>query len=142
MQAKNVLYAAVGAQVVVARKVSDQVSAFSGRVSEETANYTKTAEKTIDGWASEGEKFVNKVSEGKVAEEISSKVDLDQAKEQVSKLRAQLEGHARHVALIVSTREGRGSQRIGKTKRQDHRCQEASRQKAGYQKAGYQKAGR
>ena len=91
MQAKNVLYAAVGAQVVVARKVSDQVSAFSGRVSEETANYTKTAEKTIDGWASEGEKFVNKVSEGKVAEEISSKVDLDQAKEQVSKLRAQLE---------------------------------------------------
>ena len=28
MQAKNVLYAAVGAQVVVARKVSDQVSAL------------------------------------------------------------------------------------------------------------------
>ena len=91
MQAKNVLYAAVGAPVVVARKVSDQVSTFSGRVSEETTNYTKVAEKTIDVWATEGEKLINRVSEGKLAEEISSKVDLDQAKEQVSKLRDQLE---------------------------------------------------
>ena len=91
MQAKNVLYAAVGAPVVVARRVSDQVNAFSGRVSEDTANYTKVAEKAIDGWATEGKKFVNMVTEGKVAEEISSKVDLDQAKEQVSKLRDQLE---------------------------------------------------
>ena len=91
MQAKNVLYAAVGAPVVVARKVSDQVSTLSGRIHEERANYTKAAEKTIDSWATEGEKFVNRVSEVKVAEEISSKVDLDQAKEQVSKLRDQLE---------------------------------------------------
>jgi len=91
MQAKNVLYAAVGAPVVVARKVSDQVSTFSGRVSEETASYTKVAEKTIDSWATEGEKIVNRVSEGKLAAEITSKVDLDQAKEQVSKLRDQLE---------------------------------------------------
>ena len=91
MQAKKVLYAAVGAPVVVARKVSDQVSTLSGRVHEGRANYTKAAEKTIDSWATKGEKFVNRVSEGKVAEEISSKVDLDQAKEQVSKLRDQLE---------------------------------------------------
>ena len=91
MQAKNVLYAAVGAPVVAARKVSDQVSDFRGKVSKETAGYTEKAEKAIDGWAAEGEKVVSQISEGKVVEEISQKVDLDQAKEQVSKLRDQLE---------------------------------------------------
>lgn len=91
MQARNVLYAAVGAPVVAARKVSDQVSTLKGRFSEETTNYTKVANKTIDEWATEGEKVVSGIREGKVVEEISQKVDLDQAKEQVSKLRDQLE---------------------------------------------------
>jgi hypothetical protein len=90
-QAKNVLYAAVGAPVVAARKVNDQVSTLKGRFSEETTNYTKAANKTIDEWAAEGEKVVSGIREGKVVEEISQKVDLDQAKEQVSKLRDQLE---------------------------------------------------
>jgi len=95
MQTKSVLYAAVGAPVVVARKVSgalnDQVSTLKGRVGEEKANYTKKAGQTIDDWAVEGEKIVSQVSEKKVVEDISSKVDLDQAKQQVSKLRDQLE---------------------------------------------------
>jgi hypothetical protein len=91
MQAKSVLYAAVGAPVVAARKVGDQVSTLRGKVSKETANYSEVATRAIDGWAAEGEKVVNQITEGKVVEEISSKVDLDQAKEQVSKLRDQLE---------------------------------------------------
>jgi hypothetical protein len=91
MQAKSVLYAAVGAPVVAARKVTDQVNGLKGRVSKETSNYTEVANKAIDGWATEGEKVVSRISEGKVVEEISSKVDLDQAKEQVGKLRDQLE---------------------------------------------------
>jgi hypothetical protein len=91
MQTKSVLYAAVGAPVVAARKVSDKASELRGKMEEQTASYGKTAEKTIDSWAIEGEKIVSKVSEGKVVEEISSKVDLDQAKEQVGKLRDQLE---------------------------------------------------
>lgn len=91
MQAKNVLYAAVGAPVVAARKVTDRVSELRGRVSKETANYGEVANKAIDGWASEGEKVVAGIREGKVVEEISQKVDFDQAKEQVSKLRDQLE---------------------------------------------------
>jgi hypothetical protein len=91
MQTKSVLYAAVGAPVVAARKVSDKASALKGKVEEHRVSYGKTAEKTIDSWAVEGEKIVSKVSEGKVVEEISSKVDLDQAKEQVGKLRVQLE---------------------------------------------------
>ena len=91
MQTKSVLYAAVGAPVVAARKVSDKVEALKGKVGEETASYGKAAEKAIEHWAVEGEKIVSRVSEGKVVEEISSKVDLDQAKEQVGKLRDQLE---------------------------------------------------
>ncbi len=91
MQAKNVLYAAVGAPVVAARKVTDQVNELRGRVSKETANYSEAANKAIDDWAAEGEKVVSRIGEGKVVEEISQKVDLDQAKEQVGKLRDQLE---------------------------------------------------
>lgn len=91
MQAKNVLYAAVGAPVVAARKMGEQVSALKGRVTKETTTYTKAANQAFDDWASEGEKVVSRISEGKVVEEITQKVDLDQAKEQVSKLRDQLE---------------------------------------------------
>lgn len=91
MQAKNVLYAAVGAPVVAARKVTDRVTDLKGRVSKETTSYTEAANKAIDDWATEGEKVVTEIRDGKVVEEISQKVDLDQAKEQVSKLRDQLE---------------------------------------------------
>jgi hypothetical protein len=91
MQAKNVLYAAVGAPVVAARKVSSQMTVLKDKVTEEKASYTEVANKAIDGWAVEGEKVVTGIREGKVVEEISQKVDLDQAKEQVSKLRDQLE---------------------------------------------------
>jgi hypothetical protein len=91
MQAKSVLYAAVGAPVVAARKVTGQVTVIKDKVSKETSDYTKVANKAIDGWAVEGEKVVSRISEGKVVEEISAKVDLDGAKEQVSKLRDQLE---------------------------------------------------
>ena len=91
MEAKNVLYAAVGAPVVAARKVGDRVGALKERFSKERISYTEAAEKAISDWAAEGEKLVEKLSDGKVVEEISAKVDLDQAKEQVGKLRDQLE---------------------------------------------------
>ncbi|HJS71090.1 MAG TPA: hypothetical protein VJ858_00040 [Acidimicrobiia bacterium] len=91
MQAKSVLYAAVGAPVVAARKVSSQVTVIKDKVTVEKASYTEVANKAIDEWAVEGEKVVAGIREGKVVEEISQKVDLDQAKEQVSKLRDQLE---------------------------------------------------
>lgn len=91
MQAKSVLYAAVGAPVVVAKKVGEKAEALKGKVSEQRTSYGEAAERTIDGWATEGQKVVTRISEGRVVEEISSKVDLDQAKEQVGKLRDQLE---------------------------------------------------
>ncbi len=91
MQTKSVLYAAVGAPVVAARKVGDRVGVMKDKVGEKKTARSKAAEAAIEGWAVEGEKVITRVSEGKVVEEISSKVDLDQAKEQVSKLRDQLE---------------------------------------------------
>jgi hypothetical protein len=91
MKAKSVLYAAVGAPVVAARKVSDQVTSLREQVSKETTGYSEAANKAIDDWAAEGEKVLSRIGDGKVVEEISQKVDLDQAKEQVSKLRDQLE---------------------------------------------------
>jgi topoisomerase IA-like protein len=91
MQAKNVLYAAVGAPVVAAKKVGDQVGALRERVNKGATTYTEAAEKAMNNWATEGEKMVSRISDGAVVEEISQKMDLDQAKEQVSKLRDQLE---------------------------------------------------
>lgn len=91
MKTKNILYAAVGAPVVAARKVGDKVGDLRSKLSEEANGYTHVAEKTIDEWAVEGEKIINRISDGRVVDEIAAKVDLDQAKEQVTKLRDQLE---------------------------------------------------
>jgi hypothetical protein len=91
MNTKNVLYAAVGAPVVAARKVGAKAGEVKSKLTEGATEYGQVAEKAIDGWAVEGEKVVGRITDGKVVEEISSKVDLDQAKEQVSKLRDQLE---------------------------------------------------
>ncbi len=91
METKSVLYAAVGAPVVAARKVGTKVHDLRAKVSKEATAYGKATEKAFDSWAVEGEKVVGRISDGKVVDEITSKVDLDQAKEQVSKLRDQLE---------------------------------------------------
>jgi hypothetical protein len=91
MKTKDILYAAVGAPVVAARKVGDKVEDLRSKLSEEATGYGQAAEKAIDKWAVEGEKVVSRISDGKVVDEITAKVDLDQAKEQVSKLRDQLE---------------------------------------------------
>ena len=91
MQAKDVLYAAVGAPVVAARKVTDQVQVLKEKLEEEKASYQKDLQQAFETWAGEGEKLLSRLKEGKVVEELSTKMDLDQAKEQVGKLRDQLE---------------------------------------------------
>ena len=52
---------------------------------------TKTANKRMSIWATEGEKMVNKLSDAKVVDDIASRVDFDQVSTQVNKLRDQLE---------------------------------------------------
>src|SRR3970282_1004229 len=91
MKTTNILYAAVGAPVVAARKVGDKVGDLRSKLSEEATGYKQVAEKTLDKGEAEDEKIVSRVADGKVVDEITAKVDLDQAKEQVSKLRDQLE---------------------------------------------------
>ncbi len=91
MKAKNVLYAAVGAPVVAARKVGTRATDLSTKLSEQANQYSQSLEEALDSWATEGEKMVTRIRQGKVVDELTSKVDLDQAKEQVSKLRDQLE---------------------------------------------------
>jgi hypothetical protein len=85
---KKVLFAAVGAPVVAARKLSERVTDMSGKLSEDLT-------KEYDLWAKEGEKVVTKVTDRKAVEEfvedIGAKVDFDQIQEQVGKLREQLD---------------------------------------------------
>jgi hypothetical protein len=91
MKTKSVLYAVVGAPVVAARKVGEKAGDVRVKLCENASGYGQAAEKAIDKWAVEGEKVVGRISDGKVVEEISSKVDLEKGKEQVGKLRDQLE---------------------------------------------------
>jgi hypothetical protein len=91
MKTKSVLYAVVGAPVVAARKVGEKAGDVRIKLSENASGYGQAAEKAIDKWAVEGEKVVGRISDGKVVEGISAKVDLEKGKEQVGKLRDQLE---------------------------------------------------
>jgi hypothetical protein len=91
MKTKNVLYAVVGAPVVAARKVGEKAGETRVKLTENASGYGQAAEKTIGKWAVEGEKVVGRITDGKVVEEISAKVDLEKGKEQVGKLRDQLE---------------------------------------------------
>jgi hypothetical protein len=91
MKTKTVLYAAVGAPVVAARKLGDRFTEIRASLSKEADNLGKTTNQRINVWANEGEKVVNRISEGKMVDELAAKVDFDQVSEQVSKLRDQLE---------------------------------------------------
>ncbi|MDR9451967.1 MAG: hypothetical protein RI637_12205, partial [Acidimicrobiia bacterium] len=85
---KKVLFAAVGAPVVAARKLSQRVTEMSGKLTEDLS-------KEYDLWAKEGEKVVTKVTDRKAVEEfvedLGAKMDFDQIQEQVGKLREQLD---------------------------------------------------
>ncbi len=91
MTAKNVIYAAVGAPVVAARKVAEAVTELRSSLNKEADTLGKTANKRVALWANEGEKLINKITDAKMVDELTSKVDFDQVSTQVSKLRDQLE---------------------------------------------------
>lgn len=91
MTGKNVFYAAVGAPVVAARKVADAVTELRSALNKEADTLGKTANKRVASWADEGEKLVNRITDVKMVDELTSKVDFDQVSNQVSKLREQLE---------------------------------------------------
>lgn len=91
MKAQKALYAVVGAPVVGARKVSEQVDEIRARLGKEATDFSKNAAARFNAWAAEGEKLLNKLSDAKVVDDIASRVDFDQVSTQVNKLRDQLE---------------------------------------------------
>ena len=95
IDSKKAFYAAVGAPMVTMKRTGDALKELSekltDRVGELNDKFTGDARKEFDLWADEGEKLVNKVSEQKVVEDLSARVDLDEIQERVGKLRDQLE---------------------------------------------------
>ncbi|HEX7099194.1 MAG TPA: hypothetical protein VF377_08125 [Acidimicrobiia bacterium] len=91
MSKKDVLYAAVGAPVAAAKAVNARFDTLRKTLGERTEDLTDRFEKLVEEWAEEGRQVVGKVSDGKVVDELAAKVDFDQAREQVGKLRDQLE---------------------------------------------------
>ncbi|MGH8875696.1 MAG: hypothetical protein ACRDVM_10665 [Acidimicrobiia bacterium] len=91
MQTKRVLYAAVGAPVVTVKSVQSRLGELRGRISKEAQTFGKQAQGRLDDWAKEGEQVVTRITDGKVVDELTSKVDFDQVQEQVGRLRDQLE---------------------------------------------------
>ena len=85
---KKVLFAAVGAPVVAARKLSERVTEMSDKL-------TNDLSKEYDLWAAEGEKVVGKVTDRKAVEDfvedMGARMDFDQIQEQVGRLREQLD---------------------------------------------------
>lgn len=91
MEAKKYLYAAVGAPVTAGRAVQGRLVTLREKLSDATTSVSKETRGRVDEWAEEGEKTIDRISEGKVVDELTAKVDFDQVQEQVSKLRDQLE---------------------------------------------------
>jgi hypothetical protein len=95
IETKKAFYAAVGAPMVTMKRAGDALKELSDkltdRVGDASDKLTEEARKEFDMWAEEGEKLVSKLSEQKVVEDLSARVDLDEIQERVGKLRDQLE---------------------------------------------------
>ena len=91
MEGTKYLYAAIGAPVVIAKQARHRFDDVRTHLGERTSKLTDEARRQIDAWAAEGEDVFGKISESETIDELTSKMDLDQVQEQVSKLREQLE---------------------------------------------------
>ena len=89
MKPKTIGYAAVGAPIVALKAAQEKLDAALKVLSSKTGKLSSSAEKTLKTWAAEGEKVVEKFAE--TGEEAISKIDLEQAKAQISKVRDQIE---------------------------------------------------
>ena len=91
METKKYIYAAVGAPVVVAKTAKTRVEGIRGKIEENLKSLSTDAQKRIEGWAIEGESTVERLSDSKSIDELTTRVDFDQMQSQVNKLRDQLE---------------------------------------------------
>jgi len=91
MNTKKYLYAAVGAQVAVAKSAQAKIEDLVAKLNENATSASTDLKKRVDVWAGEGERFLGKVTDTKALDDLTSKVDFDQVQTQVHKLRDQLE---------------------------------------------------
>lgn len=91
MKAKTAMYAAVGAPIVAARALNTRLETLRREMESRGEGLGDRAQQLLDEWSREGRQAMGKVSEGKMVDEFASKVDFDQARQQVGKLRDQLE---------------------------------------------------
>lgn len=91
METRNALYAAVGAPIAAVKAINTRLETIRKEMESRTDEFSGLAEKMLEDWTKEGRQVVDKVSDAKVVDELTSKVDFDQAREQVTKLRDQLE---------------------------------------------------
>ncbi len=95
IETKKAFYAAVGAPLVTVKRAGEALKELTEKLSDRVGDMgdklTEDARKEFDLWADEGEKLIAKLSEQKVVEDLSARVDLDEIQERVGKLRDQLE---------------------------------------------------
>lgn len=91
MNVKKYLYAAVGAQVAVAKSTQARVEDLVAKLNENATSASTELRGRVDVWATEGEQFLGKITDAKAIDELTAKVDFEQVQTQVHKLRDQLE---------------------------------------------------
>jgi hypothetical protein len=92
---KKVLFAAVGAPVVTARRLTERITDASGKVHDLRGKMADELTKELDAWAAEGEKLIQRIREREGVEELvddlAERVDLEQIQEHVGRLREHLD---------------------------------------------------
>ncbi|MPZ53085.1 MAG: hypothetical protein GEU79_10215 [Acidimicrobiia bacterium] len=91
MEPKTLAYAAIGAPVTIARTAIENATTYCKDLSEKGGGYQNLTDEKIAEWATEGEKVLKNLTDSEIVEEVAGKVDIDNARTQVSKLRDQLE---------------------------------------------------
>ncbi len=91
MDTKRYLYAAVGAPIVVGKSALERVDDLRSRLRTRSEDLGREAKTRFDEWSSEGEELLTRLKDAEAIDELTSKMDLEQVQEQVSKLRDQLE---------------------------------------------------
>lgn len=91
MKAKNAVYAAVGAPIVAARALNARLGSLREELESRREGLGDRAQKALEEWTREGREAMERVSDGNVVDEFAARVDFDQARDQVGRLRDQLE---------------------------------------------------
>ena len=92
---KKMLYAAVGAPLVTARRLSERITGAGDKVQDLRDRVSEELTKELDAWAAEGEKLIQRIKDREgvedLVDDLAERVDLEQIQEHVGKLREHLD---------------------------------------------------